>query len=75
MTTPTPAPTEEALWDLLAAATRVERKFGCDDDGTPSDWTEWADLHAALLAVRPLLPALMPTLAEDAERLFYHMPD
>lgn len=40
----------EAHGDLIAAAKRVSWKFGHDEAGTPSDWSEWADLRDAIAA-------------------------
>lgn len=40
----------EAHGDLIAAAKRVSWKFGHDETGTPSDWSEWVDLRAAIAA-------------------------
>ena len=34
--------------ELVSAAERVSLKYGHDDDGTPSDWTEWKDLREAI---------------------------
>jgi hypothetical protein len=33
---------------LRDAAARCHWKFGCDDDGTPSDWDEWVELKTAI---------------------------
>ena len=41
----------ETTDDLLAAAGRVDWKFGHDDQGEPSDWQEWVDLRRAMMRV------------------------
>lgn len=38
----------ERFEQLANAATRVEWKFGRNDDGSPKDWTEWNDLRESL---------------------------
>ena len=42
----------ETTDDLLAAAGRVDWKFGHDDAGQPSDWQEWIDLRRAVMRVQ-----------------------
>ncbi len=41
----------ETTDDLLAAAGRVDGKFG-HDQGEPSDWQEWIDLRRAMMRVQ-----------------------
>ena len=41
-------PAEPVNAELVSAAERVSLKYGHDDDGTPSDWTEWKDLREAI---------------------------
>lgn len=38
----------EALEDLVYASDRCSYKYGCHDDGTPSDWSEWVELRRCL---------------------------
>ena len=39
---------QEALQELVLAAERVSDKFGCHEDGEPSDWSEWVELRRAI---------------------------
>jgi microsomal dipeptidase-like Zn-dependent dipeptidase len=52
-------PPEEAditpkVQDLVFAARRVWKKYGHDEVGIESDWTEWVDLRDALDAISPM---------------------
>jgi hypothetical protein len=40
--------------DLVFAARRVWKKYGHDEVGIESDWTEWVDLRDALDAISPM---------------------
>ena len=45
----------ECLRMLVADAERVHWKFGCADDGTPSDWDEWVDLQNQIIEAKHVL--------------------
>jgi len=47
--------TLEALESLLLAAQRVSDKYGHDNRGVPSDWSEWSDLRFQVRQARAAL--------------------
>ncbi len=46
-----------AVLDLMYAARRVWKKYGHDEAGVESDWTEWTDLRDALKALDGSAPS------------------
>lgn len=43
------------LEKLIFDANRVDFKFGHDDNGNPSDYTEWTDLRNSILKAKNLI--------------------
>tara|TARA_R110000868_G_scaffold5762_1_gene33873 strand:- start:17 stop:583 length:567 start_codon:yes stop_codon:yes gene_type:complete len=48
--------TTQPVNELVEAAERVSWKYGHDENGIPSDWTEWKDLRAALANAKAAQP-------------------
>jgi hypothetical protein len=46
----------DVLDKLVLASDRVLRKYGSDDNGVVSDWTEWQELKVAINQAKSKFP-------------------
>jgi hypothetical protein len=46
---------QKVLWRLVSDAERISNKYGHDDDGKPSDYSEWVDLRNTIAKAKEKL--------------------